>query len=541
MLQWPDATMYEGLAHVAAAREDAVALRFEGETTTYGELFDEARALAGGLAELGIGADDFVAVWLSNRPEWIKAQLAASYLGAAVVAVNTRYRTHELEYMLNDSGCTALLTEESFLGNDYLEMLADVTPEVREQEPDSFHSEAVPTLDHVIALEDQAGVPAARAYDDVEAMGEAADLPDPATDPTRPVTVFYTSGTTSDPKGCLQSNRSLLNHSHQAGVHVGLDQEDVTLGAVPFCGVWGFNLMLGTLAHGAELVVQTHFQASASVRLVDDHDVTFLPAMATMARRMMHDDAFEPGVADSIEKGIVGFLSIGFDEELFEEIEATLGFPVVQPYGLSEANSMVFVGDPDDPMAQRKKVGGPMIHPDEEATVVDPETGEDLPLGEKGELCLRGFNVMNEYLGKPEKTAEAIDDDGWLHTGDLVLRDEQEYLYFHSRLDDALRVRGFLVTPRDIEAILDEHPGVELSQVVGADHPRHGQVPVAFVKRADPDLTAAELYDYLDDHVADYKVPEAIEFVSEFPRTEGPHGAKIQKNRLRERVEDRYV
>jgi fatty-acyl-CoA synthase len=207
---------------------------------------------------------------------------------------------------------------------------------------------------------------------------------------------------------------------------------------------------------------------------------------------------------------------------------------------------MVFVGDPDDPLEQRERVGGPPVHPDAEVRVVDPETGEELPAGEEGELCLRGYNVMNGYHDKPEQTAAAVDDGGWLHTGDLGVRDEAGYFYYRSRLDDALRVRGFLVTPRDIEAALNGQPGVDQAQVVGASHPRHGQVPVAFVIRADGsdgddgDLDAATLRESLAAEVADYKVPEDIEFVEEFPRTEGPHGAKVRKGELRERVADRY-
>ncbi len=216
------------------------------------------------------------------------------------------------------------------------------------------------------------------------------------------------------------------------------------------------------------------------------------------------------------------------------------GFPLVQPYGISEGNSMVFVGDPEDPLEQRKRVGGPPVHPDAAVRVVDPETGAAVPPGEEGELRLRGYNVMNGYHDKPGQTAAATDDEGWLHTGDLGVRDAAGYYYYRSRLDDALRVRGFLVTPRDIEAALNGQAGVDQAQVVGAAHPRHGQVPVAFVVRDDETLDAAALQDALAGEVADYKRPADIEFVAEFPRTEGPHGAKVRKGELRERVTDRY-
>jgi fatty-acyl-CoA synthase len=549
-MEWPDATLYQGLREVADRNPDATALQFRGERTTYAELLADSEALARGLAELGVGSGDRVAVWLGNRPEWVTAQLAASYLGAAVVAVNTRYRTHELEYMLEDSACSVLLTEEAFLGNDYLDMLADVVPEVREDSPDAFDPGSVPSLSAVVGLSPHPEFPAVRGYEAVLGRGHggtAADgEPAPATDPEAPVTVFYTSGTTSDPKGCLQSSRSVLNHSDNVGSYLGLGSDDVALGVLPFCGVWGYNTMLSALSRAVPLVVQTHFEPERTLELIETHGVTYCNAQAVMFDRMRRAEPFDPERVATLRRGVTAFLTMGVDGEVFEDLEEAFGLPLVQPYGISEGNSMVFVGDPEDSLEQRKRVGGPRVHPDAEVRVADPETGETLPAGAEGELCLRGYNVMNGYHDKPGQTAEAVDEEGWLHTGDLGVRDEAGYFYYRSRLDDALRVRGFLVTPRDIEAALNSQPGVDQAQVVGAPHPRHGQVPVAFIVRGDgadggdESLDAATLRESLAAEVADYKVPEDVEFVDEFPRTEGPHGAKVRKGELRERVADRY-
>ena len=544
-MEWPDATLYEGVREVADRNPDRTALYFRDERTTYAELLAESRALARGLAELGVGAGDRVAVWLGNRPEWVTTQLAASRLGAAAVAVNTRYRTHELEYMLRDSGASVLVTEESFLGNDYLEMLAEVTPEVREDPPDEFDPEGVP-LEAVVGLSTDPDFPAVRGYETVcdrdRERAPPVDALDPTTDPEAPVTVFYTSGTTSDPKGCLQSSRSVLNHSYNVGTHLGLGPDDVALGVLPFCGVWGYNTMLSALSRAIPLVVQTHFEPERTLDLIEAHGVTYCNAQAVMFDRMRRAEAFDPKRVETLRRGVTAFLTMGVDGEVFAELEEAFGFPLVQPYGISEGNSMVFVGDPEDPLEQRERVGGPPVHPDAAVRVADPETGETLPAGEEGELCLRGYNVMNGYHDKPEQTAAAVDDEEWFHTGDLGVRDEVDYFYYRSRLDDALRVRGFLVTPRDIEAALNGQPGVEEAQVVGAPHPRHGQVPVAFVIRGDDgeSLSVATLRESLAAEVADYKVPEDVEFVEAFPRTEGPHGAKVQKGKLRERVADRY-
>lgn len=420
-------------------------------------------------------------------------------------------------------------------------MFAEIVPEIESEASGPLDADEFPALDHVLAVEGNEAFPAVRACDVVTDTGQDTDPPAPDTNAGSATCVFYTSGTTGNPKGCLQPDRSLLNHAHQVGVHLGGHRSDVALGALPFPGVWGHNVFLSALAHGATLVVQPHVDPERSLELIDEYEATYVSAMATIFERIMAANGFAPGRVASVERGTVAFLNTGFDEALFERIESTFGFPPVQPYGLSEANSQVFVGDPADPTSRRKQVGGPLIHPDAEAMVVDPETGEPLDRGEAGELCLRGYNVMNGYLGRPEATDEVFDDDGWLYTGDLVTRDEDDYLYYQSRLDDALRVRGFLVAPRDIETVVDDHPDVELSQVVGAPHPRHGQVPVAFVKRSDTDLTAEALRSVLAGTLADYKVPDAIHFVESFPRSEGPHGAKIRREELRDRVADRYA
>lgn len=543
MLNWPDATIYQGIADVAHDNPETTAVRFEGEATTYGDLITESEALAHGFASLGIGPEDTIAVWLSNRPEWIKSQLAASFLGATIVAVNTRYRTHELSYMMSDSSCSVLLTEEAFLGNQYLEMVADVVPEIESATPEQFTPASVPSLEHVIALDTHDDFPAVRAYDDVEGMGRSRNKLSPAAEAQTPGCTFYTSGTTSDPKGVLQSNRSLLNHSYQVGDHLNLTADDIGLVMLPFCGILGYNTFMSALTHGIPQIAQTHFDAEQTVENVDKHDVTYMSGLATMYQRLIEADTFTRDRVSSLAKGTVGFISTGYDESVFETIEDHTGIPICQPYGLSEGNSQVFVGDPDDPQELRKRVGGPMIFPEEEQVhVVDPESGNPLPDGEAGEICLKGFNIMNRYLGKPDKTSEAIDNAGWFHTGDLGICDpENGYIYYQSRMDDALRIRGFLVAPRDIETVIDAHQGVSLSQVVGAPHPRHGQVAVAFIRGDEERLTVEDIYAFLDDRIADYKEPAAIEFVDEFPRSAGPNGKKIQKTELRDRVADRYT
>ena len=538
MLQWPDATIYEALAEVADERPGRTAVVFEGRRLSYADLLEEARETARALAAHGVREGDTVAVWLGNRPEWLTAQVGASMVGASVVAVNTRYRAHELEYMLADSGCSLLFTESHFLGRDYLDLLAEAVPGL--DEPDPFPTEGFPELEGVVAVEERPEYPGVTSHGAFLDAGSGESV-EPATDPLAPAAVFYTSGTTGDPKGCLQSNRSLLNHSHAVGEHFGLDGSDTALGMMPFCGIMGYNAFLSALVHGIPLVVLPAFDAESALSAIDEHGVTYASGTDAMFERMLAADEFDPSRVDSFARGAV-FFAGGFDDETFERIEEGFGFPVVQPYGLSEANSQVFVGDPSDPPARRKRVGGPLVHPDEEeARVGDPETGEPVDAGEQGELLLRGYNVMLAYHDKPEETEKTVDDEGWLHTGDLAERDEAGYLYYHARLDDALRVRGFLLTPRDVERAVEAFDGVERAQVVGVPHERHGEVPVAFVTLHDgADATdEATLRSFLEGRLADYKHPDAIHFLDELPTTEGPNGVKVKKSELRERAMER--
>lgn len=541
MPPWHDSTVYQALSAVADRGPERAAVVADGDKLTYRELVTRSQALAAGLDDLGIGAGDRVAVWLGNRPEWIEIQLAAAHLGASLVAVNTRYRSHELEYLLEDSGAVALVTEGSFLGNNYLKMIADLAPSLREADPVSFSASAFPALEHVVTLSDADDFPGARAYDEIPLDVSPADAPDPTSDPTVSGCVFYTSGTTSDPKGCPQTNRALLNHPNAIGRHLDVTSDHVLLGALPFCGIWGHNVFMTALAHGSTLVIQSGYDPDETVELVERHRVTHTSMLASMYVDMIESSSFDEGTARTLRRGVITFVNIGLTRETFERIEDAVGVSLVQPYGLSEGGSQIFLGDPGASFDRRFRVGGPLVDPaHEEVGIFDPETGEPLPAGTVGEICLRGYNVVDEYLDKPAATEAAIDDDGWLHTGDLGAGDEADRFYYRSRMDDALRVQGFLVAPREIEQAVEAVDGVNRAQVVGAPHPTRGQVPVAFVKQSG-DLTADGLRGTLDGRIADYKLPERIVFLDRYPRTDGPHGKKIQKNELRERVADWYV
>ena len=534
-MRWPDSTIMEGIRDVSQAHPDAPAVVVGDRETTYRELVRRAETLAGGLASAGVATGDTVAVWLPNGVKWITCQLAASHLGATVVAVNTRSRQGELEHLLTDAECTALVTTDEFLGIDYLGMVADLIPAIETDGP--LDTASFPSLGAVVSVEGGESYPGVLPYGELLDRGRARSVPPAADDPSAPVCVFYTSGTTGEPKGCLQSNRSLLNHSYNVGVHLGVESTDTALGILPFCGVMGYNMFLSALAHGTTLVTAPRFKAERALDDIETHGVTYCSGLFTMFERMRESPEFDPERVASLRRGAVVFIN-GFDAEQFDRIEAAFDFPVVQPYGLSEANSQVFVGDPDADVAQRKRVGGPLVAPEsQDAKIVDPETGEPRAPGEPGRLLLRGYNVMNGYLGRPDAMAEAFDDEGWFRTSDVCVADEEGRLYYRSRIDDALRIKGFLVAPAEIESELLALDSVTRAQVVGVS--RAGEtVPVAFVQSADRDesAVAAAVERGLDGRLAPYKRPERVVVVDSFPHTEGPHGKKVQKHALEERA-----
>lgn len=509
---------------------DQVAVRYDGDEHTYQDLREDARAFASAVSNAGHQRGDPVAVWLPNRPEWLHAFFGCSTLGSPVVSVNTRYRTNELEHILRDSEATTLVMQSSFLTREYLSMLEDVFPSVDAVPPGELADVPDTSLERVVVLdEDDASLPAAaRRYEDVleDAGGDVSYESVTAEDPSA---VFYTSGTTSEPKGVVHDHRNVVNHGRVMADWLGVDEGDEALGVMPLCGNGGFDFAMSALFAGATLVLQSHFDGEAAARAIQNHEVTYLLAIGEMYGAMMDTDYD----LTSLERGAV-YLT---DRSQMAAIESRCSFPVAQPYGLTEARSHICIDPPGAPRADRYSPGGPTIHEDIEVQVRDPETGGVLAAGEVGEIYVRGYSRMREYLHNPERTAEAIDEDGWLATGDAGEIDEDGDLLYHSRLDDMLRLRGFQVRPQEIERAIEDHHDVERAQVVGTTDADGTSVAVAFVRLAErAELSAAEMRDFLNENVADYKVPAAFEWVDSYPTTKSPNGEKIQRSKLAERA-----
>ena len=541
-----DSTLGAMLAECAARFPEREALVAGDQRITYVELNHRAQQFARALLALGVRKDDKVALWLPNRPTWLVAQYGCALIGAVVVALNTRYKARELAYILNQSDATTLLLTDRLGPVDFLAILDAVLPELHQAAPGRLVAPKFPLLERVI-VDAEASYPGCLRLADVL---EGAERPEsgraleaaraePAADD--PFTLLYTSGTTSFPKGAVISHRNCLPHGWYSGEAMRLTPADRVLHALPLSGTWGgLCIPLAALTHGACLVLMESFEAGEALRLIEQERITVWNGVDAMALALLEHPDLPRRDRSTLRTG--GFaLTGGAVEGLFEAVVERVGVPqAFQPYGMTEVNAMALLHDLDEPPEVR---GLPGIWPADglEARVVDPrgleETSpsEDLPAGREGELWLRGRSVTSGYYKKPDETAHAFTADGWFRTGDLAIRDERGRTIFKGRLREVLRISHFMVAPAEIEAVLLAHPKVLQAFVIGVPDRRTTEAAVAYViPRKGEAPTEQELIDYCKRRIASYKVPRHVRIVDEVPRTPGPHGDKVQKNKLRE-------
>ncbi|OGL05191.1 MAG: hypothetical protein A3I03_11465 [Candidatus Rokubacteria bacterium RIFCSPLOWO2_02_FULL_68_19] len=526
---------------VAAARyAEREAIVLADERISYAELRRRVDRLARGLLALGIQKDDKVALWLPNRPAWLVAQHACAKIGATVVALNTRYKAHELSYILEQSDAAALILTDHLGPVDFLEVLDEVLPEFTNAEPGALRAEKFPLLRRLIVdaedpypgtlrLRDvlEAGD---RSDDDLEAAGARVTADDV-------FTILYTSGTTSFPKGAMISHANCLPHGWNCGAQLRLTADDRVLHALPFSGTWGgVNIPLTAFTHGACLVLMEVFDPGATLYLMEKERITVWNAVDAMILGVLEHPDLDRYDRSSLRTGGVAMTS-GGAQSLFDEVVARIGLSqAFQPYGMTEVNALALYHDLDEP-AESRKLPGVWPAPGLEVRVVNPETGQPCKPGEEGELQHRGSLVTRGYYKKSEETAKAFTEDGWFRSGDLAVRDEAGRTIFKGRLREVLRISHFMVAPREIEEFLMAHPKVHQAFVVGVPDVKLGEAPVAYVIPKEGEiLSEAELVAHCKGKIASYKIPRHVRLVKDVPRTPGPHGDKVQKARLREQA-----
>ncbi|MER8184662.1 AMP-binding protein [Kitasatospora sp. NPDC094015] len=502
----------------AFPERDALVDRAAGRRWTYREFAADVDALALGLLGLGIAKGDRVGIWAPNRAEWTLTQYATAKLGAVLVTVNPAYRSHELEYVLNQAGIRLLVAVERFKTSEYAAMIAEVRPNC-------------PQLEQVVLI----GGPDWDALLAAGRQGDAAVLAErqATLSPDDPINIQYTSGTTGFPKGATLSHHNILNNGYFVGELCGYTEHDRICIPVPFYHCFG--MVMGNLAatsHGACMVIPgPAFDPAATLAAVAAEACTSLYGVPTMFIAELADPGFADHDLSSLRTGIMA--GAPCPTEVMKDVMGRMGMAEVSIcYGMTETSPVSTQTRVDDSVDRRVSTVG-RVGPHLEVKVVDPATGRTVPRGEPGELCTRGYSVMLGYWGEPEKTAEAVDAARWMHTGDLAVMDQDGYLAITGRIKDMVIRGGENLYPREIEEFLHTHPDILDVQVIGVPDPAYGEELMAWIRMregAEP-LTADTVRVYCTGRLAHVKIPRYVHVVDEFPMTVT---GKIRKVEMRE-------
>ena len=508
-----DITVGDLLREAAEAAPDRVALiagvadRSARREWTYRELLDESVRVARALASR-FEPGERVAVWAHNVPEWILIEYGCALAGVVLVTVNPAFRESEARYVLTQSRAAAVFAVPEFRGNPMLAAARALQPDC-------------PELREVLDISD---------FDEFVASGDSFTGELPTVRTTDTMMIQYTSGTTGFPKGADLHHRGLVNNGWHVAERMGLPEGGVSLGVMPLFHTGGSVLaVLGAAAKHATLVLVEAFEPGLVLELVETHRCSTLTGVPTMLVAMMEHPSFADADLSSVRAMCSGGSLV--PEQLVRRFEEELGAPFTIVFGQTECSPVASMTKPTDTIRDKALTIGPPM-PAVEVKIIDPDTGETVPIGVTGEYCTRGYHVMTGYFEMPEQTAEAIDADGWLHTGDLCAMDDRGYCTVEGRLKDMIIRGGENIYPKEIEELLFAHPAVGEVAIVGLPDEKWGETVGAFV-RAAPGSTIdkSELHSYVRDHLAPHKSPKDWIVVDEFPLT---GSGKIQKFRLRE-------
>ena len=512
-------TIGANLERTAAAHpeREALVVRHQDVRWTYAELDARVDRVARALMAAGLEPGDRMGIWAPNCAEWVLVQYASAKAGVILVNVNPAYRTSELAFVLEQSGCRLLVAARAFKGSDYVAMVEEVRPRCA-------------TLEQVVFLDSP----------DWDALLARADAVSPAALRERagalqfddPINLQYTSGTTGFPKGATLSHHNILNNGYFVAEACGCTPADRVCIPVPFYHCFGMVMgNLGCTTHGACMVVPApSFDPGATLAAVQEERCTSLFGVPTMFLAELSELESAPYDLSSLRTGIMAGSPCPV-EVMRKVVDRMHMREVTIAYGMTETSPVSTQTGADDDVEHRTGTVG-RVHPHVEIKVVDPVGGACLPRGEPGELCTRGYSVMLGYWEEPERTAEALDRAGWMHTGDLATMDGDGYVKIVGRAKDMVIRGGENVYPREVEEFLHTHPGVADVQVVGVPDERYGEELAAFVIARDgAALDTEAVRAFCAGRIAHFKVPRHVLLVTEFPMT---ISGKVQKFKLRE-------
>ena len=532
---------FQAMAQRQPEREALVSVH-QGLRFTYAQLARKADRLASALLRQGLVTGDRVGIWSHNNAEWVLMQLATARVGLVLVNINPAYRVSEVEYALNKVGCQALVTMARFRTSDYLAMLRELAPELASADAGKLGSARLPSL-RLVAWIDVAGQgddqPGMLRFSDLMAQGDADDAQVPAAAAhlraTDPINIQFTSGTTGFPKGATLTHRNILNNGFFIGECMRLTARDRLCIPVPLYHCFG--MVLGNLAcftHGSCIVYPNDgFEPLSVLQAVQDERCTGLHGVPTMFIAELDHPRFAEFDLSSLRTGIMAGSPCPI-EVMKRVVDQMHLAEITIAYGMTETSPVSCQSDADTPLDKRVASVG-KVQPHLEVKIVDAD-GAPVPCGQTGELCTRGYSVMHGYWDDPAKTAEVIDAEAWMHTGDLATMDAEGYVNIVGRIKDMVIRGGENVYPREIEEFLYRHPEIQDVQVVGVPDARYGEELCAWiVVKPGAALTEDAVRDFCKGQIAHYKVPRHVRFVPGFPMTVT---GKIQKFRIRDAMRE---
>ena len=519
----------------AFAEREALVVCHQSLRYTWAELAAEVLVVARALLMLGLKPGERLGVWAPNCAQWCIAQLASAKVGAILVNINPAYRSSELEYVLNQAGCAWLVCADAFKTSNYHAMLGELLPQLGEHPPGHLHSERLPLLRGVISLAPQPPAGFLR-WDDLGGMAQGIRPEEVAQRQARihwddPINIQYTSGTTGFPKGATLSHANILNNGYMVGESQGLTEHDRMVIPVPLYHCFGMVMgNLGCLTHGTTMIYPAPaFEPEATLRAVAEERATVLYGVPTMFIAQLDHPRLHDYDLSSLRTGIMA--GSNCPTEVMRRVIDVMHMREVQiAYGMTETSPVSLQTSATDELEVRVSTVG-RTQPHLESKVIDAH-GKPLLRGQIGELCTRGYSVMLGYWENPQATLEAIDSEGWMHTGDLAVMDEQGYVRIVGRSKEMIIRGGENIYPRELEEFLITHAAVADVQVIGIPDDKYGEEIVAWIKlHPGHHAEADELKAWCKQRIAHFKVPRHFTFVDEFPMTVT---GKIQKFRMRE-------
>jgi fatty-acyl-CoA synthase len=514
----------------------ALVTRHKHERLTWADLHLEVERLARALIAIGIEKGDRVGIWATNRTEWVLTQFATAKIGAILVTLNIRYRAHELEYALRQSECQTLILIRGFHDCDYVESLFSIAPQLAEGRSGSLKARQLPHLSNVIFIGEDAP-PSMFPWRDLLAMAGQTSLErlrerEASLSCHDAINIQYTSGTTGFPKGATLSHSNVVNNGLLISHTMKLTERDSVCIPVPFYHCFGMVLAnMSCLASGAAMVLPSEaFDPFETLRTVQEERCTAIYGVPTMFIAKFHHPQFQEFDLTSLRTGIMAGSSCPIElmRRVVEEMHCR---QMTTVYGLTESSPGMTQTRTGDSLQLRVTTVGPAL-PHTEIKIVNPKTGAVVPRGMIGEICTRGYLVMKGYYNDAQSTAEAIEPDGWLHSGDLGVMTDDGYIRITGRIKEMIIRGGENIYPREIEEFLHTCPAIADVQVIGIPDAKYGEEVMAWVKlKRGATLAEQDVKNFCKGQIANFKIPRYVRFVDSFPMT---GSGKIQKFRMRE-------